>query len=383
MSSLVAIKLIDNKELGVVLFAYNIIVFLIPFSGLGLQQGFLRFGALLKSEEEKRNLFFEVLKKGIKGTVFFILSIIVVTNFISFKYEHTNTYIVILSFLLIPSYILELFKIFFRINHDNKMFSKIEILNSILLFILIFAFSYFFQENGYITALVISPVVTILFTVPKFNFKISKNAKTISTSFWKYGFFATLSNVVTQLLFTIDIIIIGFLLSNSEMVTFYKYITLIPFSLLFIPRIFMSTDFVAFTENIHDKAYIKKYIKNYVQLFSLIAIVILPLLALLGKLILNLFDKQLSSFLTAYYILLIGVAGALILRGLFGNLLSSIGKAHVNFYVGSGALLINIVGNFYLIPKYGITGAAITSALIMWLTSLTTYFIFKLYYSKF
>ena len=52
IASWLALKLISNDELGVVLFAYNIIVFLIPISGFGLNQSLIRYGALLKSKEE-------------------------------------------------------------------------------------------------------------------------------------------------------------------------------------------------------------------------------------------------------------------------------------------------------------------------------------------
>ena len=50
-------------------------------------------------------------------------------------------------------------------------------------------------------------------------------------------------------------------------VTNYRYISIIPFSLLFLPRVFITTDFVTFTEKIADRQYIMKYIKNYVLFF--------------------------------------------------------------------------------------------------------------------
>jgi O-antigen/teichoic acid export membrane protein len=86
-------------------------------------------------------------------------------------------------------------------------------------------------------------------------------------------------------------------------------------------------------------------------------------------------------------ILTIGVSGILILRGLFGNLLSSIGKAHINFVITTIALALNIVLNYYFIPKYGILGAATTSAIIMWFTGVLSllfflYFYKKLYFNK-
>ena len=63
LASWIALQLIPNKELGIVLFAFNIIAFILPFSGLGLHQSLLRYGSLLKTDEEKDNLFIYVLNK--------------------------------------------------------------------------------------------------------------------------------------------------------------------------------------------------------------------------------------------------------------------------------------------------------------------------------
>lgn len=65
IASWIALQLIDNEELGVVIFAFNIISFVIPIGGLGLHQSLIRYGALLKDAEEKNSLFIYVLKKGL------------------------------------------------------------------------------------------------------------------------------------------------------------------------------------------------------------------------------------------------------------------------------------------------------------------------------
>ena len=79
---------------------------------------------------------------------------------------------------------------------------------------------------------------------------------------------------------------------------------------------------------------------------------------------------------------MLGVCGILILRGLFGNLLSSIGKAHLNFYITGTALILNIICNYYLIPALGIKGAAITSASLMWCTGIASAILFWIFYTK-
>lgn len=386
LASWIALQLIPNKELGIVLFSYNIILFIIPIGGFGLHQSLLRYGALLKTPEEKNSLFRFTFFKGIWATCILILIVLIGSFFIDFKFENTKNYLAFLSIILIPMYVFELMKIQFRLQHKNKLFALTEVVFFSILTLTILLLSYYFKEKGYAIALVLTPILSVLFFVKKIKADLvfKEKLSIINRKFWSYGIFASLSNVVTQLLFVIDILLIGILLNDAEMVTNYKYISLIPISLLFLPRAFINTDFVVFTENIYNKKYIVKYIKSYLLLFSLLSIGFCLFFGLFADTILSLFDVTFIQYKTSFIILVFGVSGILIFRGLFGNLLSSIGKAHVNFYITSMALLFNVVSNYYLIPKYGIKGAAITSALLMWITGIVSAFVFwKLYNNHF
>lgn len=386
LASWIALQLIPNKELGIVLFSYNIILFIIPIGGFGLHQSLLRYGALLKTPEEKNSLFRFTFFKGIWATCILILIVLIGSFFIDFKFENTKNYLAFLSLILIPMYVFELMKIQFRLQHKNKLFALTEVVFFSILTLTILLLSYYFKEKGYAIALVLTPILSVLFFVKKIKADLvfKEKLNIINRKFWSYGIFASLSNVVTQLLFVIDILLIGILLNDAEMVTNYKYISLIPISLLFLPRAFINTDFVVFTENIYNKKYIVKYIKSYLLLFSILSIGFCLFFGLFADTILSLFDVTFIQYKTTFIILVFGVSGILIFRGLFGNLLSSIGKAHVNFYITSMALLFNVVSNYYLIPKYGIKGAAITSALLMWITGIVSAFVFwKLYNNHF
>ena len=384
LASWIALQLIPNKELGIVLFAYNIIVFIIPIGGFGLHQSLLRYGSLLKTKSEKNSLFRYTFFKGVWVTFILIFIIILTSVFINFQFENTKYYLAFLSITLLPMYIFELIKIQFRLHHQNKLFAFTEIIFTAVLTVSVLVLSYYFKENGYAIALVLTPIISISFFINKFKSDLFYKEKLgfINREFWKYGIFASLSNVVTQLLFVIDILLIGFLLNDAEMVTNYKYISLIPLSLLFLPRAFINTDFVAFTENIYNKNYIVRYIKSYLLLFTILSIAFCLFFGFFAEFILNLFDASFIQFKTSFLILILGVSGILIFRGLFGNLLSSIGKAHVNFYITFLALIINVFSNYYLIPKYGIKGAAITSASLMWFTGVVSAIVFWQLYNK-
>lgn len=384
LASWIALQFIDNTALGIVLFSYNIILFLLPISGLGLSQSLIRFSALSKDAEDRNSIFLYVLKYGLLSSIGMILLVIISSLFIPFDFKDGHFYMIFLSFLIIPNFLLEIIKAQLRLNHDNKNFAYSDFLYSIIFVLSITVLTYYLKEIGYIIALLITPLLTSLFFIKKLkvNVKKIKRIPELNFAFWKYGFFASLSNVITQLLFVIDILLIGYLIKDPEMITNYRYISLIPFSLLFLPRVFINTDFVTFTEKIYDKNYILEYIKSYMLLFLIISVSLIIGSYFFGSLVLRLLDDSFAIYGSIFFILMVGISGILIFRGLFGNLLSSIGKANINYYIASGALLFNIISNYYLIPLYGIKGAAITSAILMWVTGVTSAICFKVLYIK-
>jgi O-antigen/teichoic acid export membrane protein len=384
LGSWIALQLIEAKELGVILFAYGIVQFIIPIGGFGLHQSLIRYGALLISEDEKQQLFSYVLKKGIVASIAIILVLVGIGYFIPFQFDKTYGYFSILSLSILTVFILEIIKIQFRLQHKNRLYAITEFWYNIILTGLIFGLSYLFQGMGYIIALIVSPVLTALFFIKKLNVKlhIKNNLKITNLSFWKYGFFGGLSSVVTQLLILIDIILIGYLIDDPVAVTNYRYISIIPFSLLFLPRVFITTDFVTFTEKIHQKDYINRYIKNYMLFFGVVSILLLLFSYFFAEQILYIFGVEYMNYADSFLILIMGIVGIYIFRGLFGNLLSSIGKIELNYYIISIAIVINIISNYYLIPLYGIKGAAITSAILMWFTGILSWLSFLYFFRK-
>lgn len=385
IGSLIALKLIDNHELGIILFAYGVIQLILPVGGLGLHQSLLRYGALLKSNGDKELLFWYVFKNGITGSIILTILVLIIARFIPFQFEKTGYYLSLLSMAILSNFVFELVKIQFRLQHKNMLFAKAEFSHFFLLVLLIWVFTVCFGGVGYVIALVSAPLLVSVLLIKKLQltWRPKSNLEITDLNFWKYGFLGGLSNAITQLLFIIDIILIGQLTGNPLIVTHYKYISIIPFSLLFLPRIFITTDYVTFTEKINQKKYVKKYIKSYTLFFSFVSIFILLVSFLFSKPILSLFGTEYVKHSDSFLILIFGVIGIFVFRGIYGNLLSSIGKVSVNYYIVFSATLINIISNYYLIPKYEVKGAAITTCLLMWLTGLLSWACFKrLYNSK-
>lgn len=383
--SWIALMILPEKELGLAIFAFNIISFLIPLGGLGAQQSLLRYGSFLSTNLEKINLYNITLKKGVKWSIYLILFIIILSPIFTYKLNSALLYLILFSLSILSYFLFEILKIKFRIINNNKMFAKMDIVFSSIQIISILILSYYFGVYGYVCAIIISPLITFLI----FN---SKNANYsndeissfnfINKDFWKYGFFAGLANVATQLLFAIDIILIGYLMIEPEFITHYKYVSIIPFSLLILPNILISTDFVSITENVNNQLFIKNYIKSFMMLFSIISSFILAVVFFFGKSILNIFGENYTVYNTLFTILIVGIIGIFLFRTLFGNLLAAIGKSNINYWIAIISLVINIILNYYFIPIYGILGAGITSAIIMWFSGILSMILFLHYYKN-
>jgi O-antigen/teichoic acid export membrane protein len=384
LSSWVALQFIPNFELGLVIYALNIIALISPISGMGASQGLLRFGALSDSDAEKNSLFIYVLKKGTLFTFLLIGLLIISSSLLSSGLKEAQPFLIYLTFLLFGLFLLESLKTQFRILHKNKFFAYIEISYNIILFVLVFAGSYSLQEKGYIFAMILAPLLTffLYFHRLKITWKPNINFKPPKISFWKYSFFSSMSNVATQLLLVLDIILIGNLLKNPEMITIYKYVSLIPLSIIFIPRVFLTTDFVMLTQNLKNKKSTNTYIKNYLLVFTIISSIITIISVAFDTTILSFFGEEFPQYHKTFKVLIFGIISILLFRGLFGNLLSAMGKASINFWIAIIAILLNLVLNYMLIPKYGIFGAAITSATLMWITSILSAVLFYYYYKK-
>jgi O-antigen/teichoic acid export membrane protein len=119
-----------------------------------------------------------------------------------------------------------------------------------------------------------------------------------------------------------------------------------------------------------------------VLFFTIISIIILVGSYLFSSEILSIFGEEYMMYSDSFFILIIGIIGIFLLRGIYGNLLASIGRIEVNYYIISIALIINIISNQYLIPIYGIKGAAITSSILMWFTGILSWLCFAYLYKK-
>jgi len=384
---LIVTHLVNKGEYGFIIYANSSLTFIIPFFGFGIHQGLARFGALANSQLEKKYLFNITLKKGFVFSVMLLLAVLLLSPWITQNLEASKSYLFILSIQLVSLFLLEIVKIYTRLLHLNKLYAEITIINTIYMVATAFLLTLEFEGIGYVLSLAFVPLLVSIYYIFELGLLEKKPVFRPSfdlKAFLSYGLFSSMGGVLSQLLYAVDILLIGNLILKSEtLVAQYKVSNILPFSFLFLALVFMKTDFVQLANKSKtDKSFIKKYYFNYLKIFSVISIGIVVFFFLFADYLILLFGKQYTEENNLMLIFSFGVMGALLFRIPLGNILSAIGWPKINALNSLIILILNIVFSYIFILKYGIIGAAIVTASLMWISGFLSLISFWWYLRK-
>jgi O-antigen/teichoic acid export membrane protein len=376
---IIATQYLSKSDFGLLTYANTILVFLLPFFGFGMHQALIRFGSIVNSQIEKKNLFIFTLKKGIKFSVILLILIIILSPILTSNLKNSRIYLLILSFQLISLFMYQMICIYSRLLNLNKLYAQITVLKSFFLVVSAFLLAVNFGSIGYVVALSVVPFLISVFYIKKLNLLSIKDDFQLNLNYKEYllyGLYTSLGGVLSQLLYAVDILLIGNILKDETSVAFYKVSSIIPFSILILPIIFIKTDFVVLAnKSVNDKVFIKNYYLNYLKIFAVLSVFLIFFFYLFSSQLIGVFADvyQDDSLMLVFGI---GIVGAILFRVPLGNILSAIGLAKVNTINSLIILILNIIFSYIFITKYGILGAAIVTAALMWLSGIISLFFF-------
>lgn len=382
---LIATHYIPKEEFGLITYANTTLLFLIPFVGFGIQQGLIRYGALSGSQIVKKHLFFITLKKGLLFSFILIFVIVLLSSLITHNLKDSKLYLLILSVQLVSLFLFEMIRIYARLINVNKLFAQIGIVKVILMINFAFLLTISFQGIGYAFSLAFVPLVVSLYYLYKLKLFPTKKVFVKQFNFKEYlnyGLFTSLAGVLSQFLYAIDLILIGNLL-NEEAVAEYRVSFVLPLSILFLPIVFIQTDFVKIASKSEtDKVFIKNYYLNYLKVFSIISLITLIVFFFFSDSIMLLFGKEYNNDKNLMFIFSLGIAGALLFRVPLGNILAAVGWPKINAFNSLVVLVFNVVFSYLSIQKYGVVGAAYVTSAMLWLSGILSLVAFIYYLKK-
>lgn len=382
LGALFIIRILPTNEFGIISIVAAVFAVFVPFSGFGSQQILLRYGAISPELSDKKLLSRYLLIKGFGYQFLVSILFLVISIFYLTKYEDIFYVFLFFTFRLLGIYFLNHIQSEFRILGNNSCFAKITNVVNIFGVILLLILSYYFGLKGYLIAISIAPFLA-LFWYKKEHFKsITEEFSFSKKEIWSYGLHASGSALLSDALFSADILLLSFLTSETA-VADYKAAILIPANITFLALTFMQSDFPILAKNYQNKVFLRNYILNYYRIFIPVVLLIFTFGFIFKREILHLFFSQNYADNSLLFIILLGAFCAnMMTRNLYGNLLSAVGKMKINTVVSLFNLLLLIVFASVLVLEFGVLGMAISVAASMIIGGFLLMFSFYSYYKN-
>lgn len=377
VSAFVLIHLLPPKEYGILTLVVSLLTVFNPFTGFGSSQSLLRYGPL---ERDKNGLSSYYFHRG------FWLELLLVVIFLSLwffyrnRYDETLVLFLFLSVRLISVYFCNHIQTYYRILGKNKAFARISNWVNVGGLLGTVVFTYFFGLVGYLVAFSLAPFMSLFWLrkgiFSERNFK-PKNEK----EQWRFGIFTSFTSLISDAMFTVDILLVGYLLSEVDVAN-YKVAILLPYNVTFVAISFMQADFPKLCKNYQDKKFLTNYITNYYKIFLPICLVIYVVFWALKDYILLLFGEEYAHNGDLMLVLLFGFNFGMLIRNLFGNLLPAVGLIEINTWVAVGGIVALAILAYVLIPVYGLMGMAIAMSSVLLVSGLVYAIFFYRYLHK-
>ncbi|MDB2426118.1 flippase [bacterium] len=262
---------------------------------------------------------------------------------------------------------------------DFKIFNKILILQPAIFFV--FVLSLLLFDNTEMTVLItsywISCFVVLVWTILHISKEFAKSTerKMTNTQFLKssmgYGWKVNLASILSFLNYKMDILLVNFFMTTSAAGVYVISVTLA--EKLWIVSTALSTVLLPRLSELSNDESKRKQLTPMISRFMLLFmfLVCLPLALIIRPATELIFGDQYLKSIEPLLILLPGILAVAVAR-VWANDIAARGKVEVNMYIGFLTFVINLVGNIYLIPIYGLHGAAIATTISYTTVSVVT-----------
>ena len=376
LTSLLLIRILSPDEYGVLSYVLSALAFFIPFSGGGMQHSLLRYAPMLTDENDRVGLFQHSLYRGLLFSVFIAVVLFLLMPWLNGTVGNTSTHFYWLILYLFSFFLIELIKTRYRVEYQNRKYAGIDVYLSALVLLLGTGFAYFYGSLAYIIVFVTMPLL-----IGFIHLKAPVNVHVkIPEKYYSYGMWVGVGAIASQLMYSLDVFLVGKLIQDPQQVAIYRSASIIPIALFFIPNSYITTHYTDLAKNSADKEYLICFAKDYIKLFSVLAFVLGGVLYFMSDFIIaTLFGEEYAEAAYLFEILVLGMVGAFILRIPFGNMLASVGKSNWNAIVAFVILALNGILNYYAIHAWGIVGAAIVTSALLWISGVLSLVLFSYY----
>ncbi len=376
LSSVIVVRIISKEAFGTYTYANNILSMILLFSGIGLVSGTFQ----LCSEQSGKNRRIENIyaygsNVAIKFNLVLAVGIIIIALVVPFKIEGAGKLILLMALQPVFIIIFELQQIYLRSNLENKKYAYSCNINTILMLVLSVIGSIIWEAKGLIVGTYLAYIISEIIIYVKFGAPISLHKGKLQAAYrkllYKISLISMCNNGLAQLLYLADIFILGLIIADENVIAAYKVATVIPTAMSFVPSAVVTYIYPYFAMHRQDGIWTRKHYKLLLRYMSVMNLIITLVLVIFTKPIISIvYGTQYLDAITCFRILAISYFFSGTFRIISGNLLVTQRKLGINLLVSIISGLVNIIGNIILIPLFESNGAALTTTIVVLISSI-------------
>lgn len=363
-TNIVIVWFLAKDDYGVFSYANNIYSFMALVTGFGLLTGMFQLCSERRPQAEKDAVLWYSFSRGvlidlILAFVFFVLGVTLVLPI-----EQAGFYLAMLSPLLVMDYGFQFASVALRSKRENKKFAYLQTINTVCYFAFgclgAFALGIVGTIAGRYIAYGISLIASVGFlklanSSLSSRFKLSASLK---RDLWGYSIPTQLSSAINQMTFLLDVFLVGFFVAEASSVASYKVATMLPEGLLFIPSSLILFIMPYFIEHNQDRLWFSRYLKLFLFGGGLVYAAVTLILVIFAPSIIDLLWGADYLDATIAFRALAVCFFFSALRASCTNLLCAVRAVKSNLVVSMASLAANVILCLFLIPRFGINGAA-------------------------
>ena len=323
------------------------------------------------------------IRFGLKFDVLLIVAILLVGLFAPLKIEAARKVLVMLCMLPMIQLLYLMTTSFLRAQKRNQEYATLTIINTILIFCISAGCAFLFREKGlvvgyYVAYLAAFSIGFFWYKVRIFNHDGPLNEKD-KNSLLKISAITMCNNGLSQMMYLLDVFVLGIVDPQETILASYKVATMIPTALVFIPLSLIIYLYPYFAEHRNDGTWCLRRYKQILLGIGGLNLAISATMFIGGPVIVKmLFGNNYLDCVPIFRLLSVSYFFSGTFRILSGNLLVTQRKLKFNLMVAIFACSVNVIADYFFVSWWGAIGAAIATCSVVLITSImnTTYLVY-------
>ena len=370
LAGFILIRILSKPEYGLFTYVWNIYNLIMLLCGLGFESGFLQ----IASERSKDSSFVNSLygySNRIGNLFNLLLSALMafVAIFIPLKMHDADKLLLLISLLPLIQFLFRMLSVYLRSLKENRKYAVLTNINTILVAACTILGAYTYREKGLILGYYVAFSCTILVALLVLKIPVSFSGNPGNDEkrdLFNISIISVCNNSLSQLLYLLDVFMIGIVISDESILATYKVATVIPTAMMFIPQSVIVFIYPYFAEHRLDKKWCVNNYKKLMFYYALANVVITSVVFLLAPFIITVVHgSQYLDAVPAFRILVISYFFSATFRTTSGNLLVTQRKLTFNLIVSIITGLANVVADYFFITNMGSIGAAYATLAII------------------